>query len=90
MNGMFFNNPSFPKDKDEKPENISLKQNTSKKVKVYASFPNSKEWQDKVFSGIIESTNNDELIISDPSNGNWYLIPISSVNYIEFEEKINH
>jgi len=90
MNGTFFNSPNFPEEKNSKHEYSSLKHNASKKVKVYATFSDSKEWQDKIFSGIIENSNLNELIISDPTNGNWYLIPIQNINYIEFEEKINH
>ena len=70
-------------------ENNILKQNVSKKTKVYASFPNESDWKTKIFSGIIETTKDDYVVLSDPSNGNWYMIPIKYVDYIEFEEKIN-
>lgn len=69
-------------------ENI-LMLNKGKKVKAYVSFVNSTEWKDHIFSGIIENSGKDFLIISDPSNGNWYLIQLCYLDYIEFEEKIN-
>jgi len=69
-------------------ENI-LKINKGRRVKAYVSFPNSSEWQNKVFSGVIEDANIDHLIISDPSTGNWYLIKIIYLDYLEFMEKIN-
>ena len=70
-------------------ENI-LRINISKRVNVYATFPNSNEWQNKTFSGIIEEVGNDYFIISDPTNGNWYLIKLDNLDYIEFMEHINN
>ena len=70
-------------------ENI-LRLNKGKKVKVYVSFPDSSEWKDKVFSGVIEQAGRDHLIISDPSNGNWYMILMIYLNYVEFDESINY
>ena len=90
MNGTFFNSPNFPEEMKVRSRYLQLGGNIGKKIIVYTSFPNSKEWQDKTFSGIIESSNNEELMLSDPSNGNWYLIPLMNINFIEFEEKINH
>jgi len=89
MNGTFFNNPGFPDEKGLNNGFSTLKLNTSKKVKVYATFPNGGEWQNRCFSGILENLNDEDLIISDPSNGNWYMIPIKFVDYFEFEEKMN-
>jgi len=96
MNGSFFNNPTFPGTQGNKnvmtpPGNVSsgslsleqslieniLRLNKGKKVKVYASYPDSNEWRDKVY-------------ISDPSTGNWWLIRMLYVNYVEFDEKINY
>ena len=54
------------------------------------SFPDSNEWRDKTFKGIIEEAGKDHLIISDPLNGNWYLILMIYLNYVEFEEKMNY
>lgn len=62
--------------------------NKGKRVIIYASYNNSKE-QDKTFSGIIENYFKDYLIISNPTNSNWYLIKLNDINYIEFMEKIN-
>ena len=70
-------------------ENI-LRLNKGKKVKVYASYPDSNEWRDKIYEGIIEQSGRDHLILSDPTTGNWYLLKMLYVNYIEFNEKINY
>ena len=70
-------------------ENI-LRLNKGRKVNAYVSFPDSNEWKDKVFSGLIEQAGKDHLIIKDVTNGNWYLIRILYLNYVEFMEPINY
>lgn len=70
-------------------ENI-LRLNKGKRVRAYVSFPDSNEWKDKVFTGIIEEAGRDHLIISDPSNGHWYLILMIYLNYVDFDERINY
>lgn len=70
-------------------ENI-LRLNKGKRVRVYASYPDSNEWRDKIYTGIIEESGRDHLILSDPSTGNWWLIRMLYVNYVEFDEKINY
>lgn len=69
-------------------ENI-LRVNKGKKVSVYQSFADSNEWKNKVFTGIIEQSGRDHIILSDPISGKWYLLLMIYVNYIEFEEQIN-
>ena len=70
-------------------ENI-LRLNKGKRVNVYVSYADSNEWRDKVYSGIIEEAGRDHLIISDPVNGNWYLLRMIYLDYVEFMEKINY
>lgn len=70
-------------------ENI-LRLNKGKKVKAYVSYPDSIEWKDKIYDGIIEEAGRDHLIISDPATGKWYLIRLIYLNYVEFEERINY
>lgn len=61
-----------------------LELNMKSKVNIYQSYHN-----DQIkFSGIIEQLGNDYIILSNPSNDNWYLLPIMYIDYIEFEEKI--
>ena len=69
-------------------ENI-LRLNKGKKVEIYMSFPDSIEWKDRVFHGIIEASGKDHIILSDPTNGNWYLLVLIYVDYIKFDESIN-
>lgn len=70
-------------------ENI-LRLNKGKRVNAYVSYPDSNEWRDKVYSGIIEEAGRDHLIISDPTSGNWYLLRMIYLDYVEFMEKINY
>lgn len=70
-------------------ENI-LRLNKGKKVEIYMTFPDSTEYRDKAFSGIIEQSGRDHIILSDPSTGKWYLLLMIYVDYIKFDEKINY
>ncbi len=106
MNGSYYSNPMFtetsrmPADtfgnsNNQLPmeqsyvENI-LRANIGKKVTVYISFPDSLNWKDKIFKGTIEQAGRDHLIISDPSNGKWYLLLMIYLDYVEFDEKIKY
>lgn len=70
-------------------ENI-LRLNKGKVAKFYMSYPDSIEWRDKIFNGIIEAAGRDHIIISDPNTGLWHLLLIIYLNYVEFEEPINY
>ena len=54
-------------------ENI-LRVNKGKRVSVYQSFADAGEWKDRIFTGIIEESGRDHIILSDPNTGNWYLL----------------
>ena len=70
-------------------ENI-LRLNKGKYGKFYVSFPDSIEWKDKIFTGVVEQAGRDHLIISDPTTGKWYMILMIYLDYVEFEENINY
>lgn len=70
-------------------ENI-LRLNKGKRIKAYVSYPDSTEWRDKIYTGIIEEAGRDHLIMSDPNTGKWYLIRMIYLNYVEFDERINY
>jgi len=63
--------------------------NKGKKICIYTSFKNSEEWKNKVFTGILEESFKDYLVLSDPKCGDWYIIPIKYIDYIKSEENIN-
>ncbi len=86
MNGTFFKNPYFSEENELRNDYNLLKDNVGKKVKIHSAIIS--EENQKVFSGILEHYKEDSLILSDPSNGNWYFIPIKYVYYIEFEERM--
>ena len=58
--------------------------------RFYCSFPDSNEWRDTVFTGIIDEAARDHLVINNPNTGKWYLILMVYLNYVEFDEKINY
>ena len=104
MNGSYYPNAQFPKemnlntapigggnvdDEQSYIENI-LRLNKGKQAKAYFSFPDSEKWRDKIFEGIIEEAGKDHLVMSDPNTGNWQLILLIYLNYVEFDEKINY
>ena len=70
-------------------ENI-LRLNKGKVVKAYYSYPDSNEWRDKIYEGIIEEAGRDHLIMSDPKTGDWYLLRMIYLDYVTFEERINY
>lgn len=70
-------------------ENI-LRLNKGKVATLYFSFPDSVEWRDKTFTGVIEAAGRDHIIVSDPKNGRWYLLLSIYLNYVDFDEKINY
>lgn len=70
-------------------ENI-LRLNKGKLVSLHATFENNKEWNARVFKGVIEAAGRDHVIISDPQTGKRYLIPMVYVDFITFDEEIEY
>ena len=70
-------------------ENI-LRLNKGKKVRVHMTFPDSNEFRDREFVGIIEQSGRDHIILSEPSTGKWQLLLMIYVDFISFDEKINY
>ena len=64
-------------------ENI-LRVNKGKLINIYMTFPDSVEWRDKVFTGILEQSGRDHI------TGTWQLLLMIYVSYITFEETINY
>ena len=70
-------------------ENI-LRLNRGKQVHVHMTFPDSTEFRDREFSGIIEQSGRDHIILSEPGTGKWYLLLMIYVDFITFDEPINY
>ncbi|MED4271220.1 spore coat protein GerQ [Geobacillus stearothermophilus] len=68
-------------------ENI-LRLNKGKVATIYATFENNREWNAKVFRGVIEAAGRDHVILSDPQTGTRYLIPMIYLDYVMFEGEI--
>jgi spore germination protein Q len=68
-------------------ENI-LRLNKGKVATIYATFENNREWNAKIFRGVIEAAGRDHVILSDPQTGMRYLLPMIYVDYITFDEEI--
>lgn len=67
-------------------ENI-LRLNKGSHAKAYISFPDSVNWKDKIFDGIIEQAGRDHIVMS-LDDGRWVLVPMIYLDYVEFDEKI--
>ena len=70
-------------------ENI-LRLNAGNKAKLHVTVPGSREWQDRVFEGIIEQSGRDHIIMSNPQTGEWYLVLMIYLDFVTFEEPINY
>lgn len=70
-------------------ENI-LRLNKGKQVRVHMTFPDSLDFRDREFNGIIEQSGRDHIILSEPSTGKWQLLLMIYVDFITFDEKINY
>ncbi len=70
-------------------ENI-LRLNKGKKVRVHMTFPDSEQFKDREFTGIIEQAGRDHILLSEPDTGKWQLLLMIYVNFITFDEAINY
>jgi len=70
-------------------ENI-LRLNKGKVASFYMSFPDSNEWRNSIFTGVVEQAARDHVVISDPKTGKWYILLTIYLNFIVFDEKINY
>ncbi len=87
--GLYTPNQSFQNNEQSYIENI-LRMNKGKKVTIHMTFPDSIEFKDREFKGIIEQSGKDHIIISDPITGKWFLLLMIYVDFITFDEFINY
>jgi spore coat protein GerQ len=78
-----------PSEEQSYVENI-IRINKGKMAKFHITVPGSIEWQDRVFTGIIEQAGRDHVIVSNPNTGEWYLILIIYLDFVTFDEPINY
>ena len=67
-----------------------LRLNKGKQVTIHMTFPDSEQFKDREFVGIIEQSGRDHIILSDPKTGKWFLLLMIYVDFITFDEKINY
>ncbi|MEC0247601.1 spore coat protein GerQ [Paenibacillus chitinolyticus] len=70
-------------------ENI-LRLNLGKVGTFYMTYENNKEWNAKIFRGVIEAAGRDHIIISDPKTGMRYLLLMVNLDYATFDEPLNY
>lgn len=70
-------------------ENI-LRMNKGKMASFYMTYPDSNEWRDRIFTGVVEQAARDHVVISDPKTGKWYLLLAIYIDFIVFDEEINY
>jgi spore germination protein Q len=65
--------------------------NKGKLAKVHMTFNSGGASSvQKVFTGIIETTGRDHIILSDPKTGHRYVLLSIYLDYVEFPEEINY
>ncbi|MFS0727161.1 spore coat protein GerQ [Paenibacillus sp. 1P07SE] len=70
-------------------ENI-LRLNRGKMATIYMTYENNREWNAKIFKGIVEAAGRDHIILSDPVTGMRFLLLTLNLDYITFDEPINY
>jgi len=70
-------------------ENI-LRLNRGKMASFYMTYENNREWNAKIFRGIILAAGRDHIIINDPTTGMRYLLLTLNLDYVTFDEPINY
>lgn len=66
-----------------------LRSNRGKTATFYMTYENNREWNAKIFKGIIESAGLDSVVISDPATGMRYLLLTRNVDYVTFDVPIS-
>lgn len=61
--------------------------NIGKHARVYFSYPDSLEWRDRIFEGIIKAAGRDYLILTQ-DDGKDLLLWLIYINYAEFDEDL--
>ncbi|MCV9885755.1 spore coat protein GerQ [Metabacillus halosaccharovorans] len=70
-------------------ENI-LRLNRGKVATVYMTFEGNREWNAKIFKGVVEAAGRDHLILSDPQTGKRFLLLMVYLDYVTFDEELNY
>lgn len=66
-----------------------LQRNIGKTGYFFVSFPDSVEWRDKIFYGVLTDAGNDYIMIYNEDNNEYYLVWSIYLNYATFDERPN-
>lgn len=93
------NNQNYQQDNDAPPPpqgyktidndtfTIDFENMPKERITVYATFPDSAVWHDKVFKGILIEASNEYVTLFDEETKNFTTIVGVYVNFVEFKDK---
>jgi len=70
-------------------ENI-LRLNSGKPATIYMTFENNREWNAKIFKGIVQEAGRDHIVLMDTKTNTTYLLPMIYLDYVTFEGEIQY
>lgn len=66
-----------------------LQKNVGTTGYFFVSFPDSVDWRDKIFYGVLTEAGDDYILIYNEDNREYYLIWSIYLNYVTFDKKPN-
>ena len=66
-----------------------LQNNIGKTGYFFVSFPDSVEWRDKIFYGVLADAGDDYILIYNEDNNEYYLVWSIYLNYATFDKRPN-
>lgn len=81
--------PTVPRTEQSYIENI-IRLNRGKVGTFHMTYPDSNEWRDRIYTGVIEAAGVDHIIISDPRDGKRYILLNIYLTWVSFNEEINY
>ena len=66
-----------------------LKKNIGMTGYFFVSFPDSVDWRDKIFYGVLTEAGDDYILIYNEDNNEYYLIWSIYLNYATFDRRPN-
>ena len=66
-----------------------LQNNIGKTGYFFVSFPDSVDWRDKIFYGVLTDAGDDYILIYNEDNNEYYLVWSIYLNYATFDKRPN-
>ncbi len=86
LNG--FSNTGYNSNSSSYAQNV-LKNNVGISGYFFVSFPDSVDWRDKIFYGVLAEAGDDYILVYNEDNREYYLIWSIYLNYATFDQKPN-